>query len=354
MRALWQRHDALRLRFVRGSGGWTAESQSADTPLDWRSVDLRGASDAELVADAQAHAPGGASGPAPLFVATQYRLDHGDYLLLAAHHLLVDAMSWRILIEDLADTLGGVASPVSAPWRDWAVALAASDAGQERAYWESIAVAASRPVPEHFYDETEIVTLDLGPVQPRLSERRVLAELLARLGLALAERDDCHEACITLMSQGRHPPRGVLDVSRTVGWFTAEYPFRLDCGAAADTIEAALREVPSNGVGWSVLRWLAPSPIRTAEPAIAVNYLGDIDLAAETPFVISDRLPALVTTGLRRTRAIEIEAWRSGGRLSVAIRYTPHCDSPAAIRRIAELMSRTPAAEQPREPVFLT
>jgi hypothetical protein len=57
---------------------------------------------------------------------------------------------------------------------------------------------------------------------------------------------------------------------------------------------------------------------------------------------------------LRRTRAIEIEAWRSGGRLSAAIRYTPHCDSPAAIRRIAELMSRTPAAEQPREPVFLT
>ncbi len=351
--ALWQRHDALRLRFARGGGGWTAECQPADTPLAWRSVDLRGADNAALAADAQAHAPGGAGGAAPLFVATQYRLADGDHLLLAAHHLLVDAMSWRILLEDLADTLGGVASPVSATWRDWATALSASDAGRERAYWESIAGAPSQPVPEHGYDETEIVTLDLGPVPPGVSERGVLAALLARLGSALADRDDCDEACVTLASHGRYAPGVSLDVSRTVGWFTAEYPFRLVCGASPEAIEAALRAVPSHGVGWSVLRWLTPDPlapetVAAAEPAISVNYLGDVDPAAETPFAISDRLPGVVATGLRRTRAIEIEAWRSGGRLAAAIRYAPRCSSPAAIRRLAELISRAPAALSPR------
>jgi amino acid adenylation domain-containing protein/non-ribosomal peptide synthase protein (TIGR01720 family) len=351
--ALWQRHDALRLRFARGDGSWTAEIPPADTPLAWRSVDLSGAGDAALAADARAHAPGGAGGTAPLFVATQYRLDDGDYLLLAAHHLLVDATSWRILLEDLADTLAGVAPPVSASWRDWATALSASDAGRERAYWEPIAHAPSRPVPEHGYDETDIVTLDLGPVPPGLSERGVLAGLLARLGPALADRDDCDETCVTLASHGRHAPDGALDVSRTVGWFTAEYPFRLACGASPEAIEAALRDVPSQGVGWSVLRWLvpdslAPETVAAAEPAIAVNYLGDIDPAAETPFAISSRLPGVVATGLRRTRAIEIEAWRSSGRLAAAIRYAPRCDSPVAIRRLAELISSVPAAPSPR------
>lgn len=347
---LWQRHDALRLRFARGDGGWTAESQPADTPLVWRSIDLRGAGDAALADDAQAHAPGGAGGAAPLFVATLYRLDDADYLLLAAHHLLVDAVSWCILIEDLADTLAGAgATPaVSAPWRDWAVALSASDAGQERAYWASIAGMPTRAVPEHGYDETEIVTLDLGPVPPGVSERGVLAGLLARLGAALAERDDCDEACVTLASHGRHAPDGALDVSRTVGWFTAEYPFRLVCGASPEAIEAALRDVPSQGVGWSVLRWLAADPVAAAEPAIAVNYLGHVHPAAEAPFVISDRLPGVVASGLRRTRAIEIEAWCSSGQLAVAIRYAPRCDSPAAIGRLAALISRLPAAEPPQ------
>ena len=346
-----QRHDALRLRFARRAGSWTAECLPADTPLAWRGVDLRGAGDAALVADAQAQAPGGAGGAAPLFVATHYRLDDGDYLLLAAHHLLVDAMSWRILLEDLADTLAGAAPPVSATWRDWAMTLSASDAEQERTYWASIAGAPARPVPEHGYDETDIVTLDLGPVPPGLSERGVLAELLARLGAALAHRDDCAEVCVTLASHGRHAPGGTLDVSRTVGWFTAEYPFRLACGASPEAIETALRDVPSQGVGWGVLRWLAPETVAAAEPAIAVNYLGDVDPAAETPFAISDRLPGVVAAGLRRTRAIEIEAWRPLGRLAVAIRDAPHCDSPAALRRRAERISSVPAAEPPRERV---
>lgn len=348
---LWQRHDALRLRFTRRHGAWSAESQPADTPLAWRSVDLRGAGTAALAADARAHAPDGAGGDAALFVATHYRLADGHYLLLAAHHLLVDATSWRILLEDLADALNGVTSPVSATWRDWATTLPASDVECERVYWESVADAAALPVPEHGYGETEIFPLDLGPVPPGLSERAVLAGLLARLGPALAGREHRDRVCITLTSHGRHAPGAALDVSRTVGWFTAEYPFRLACSASPAAIEAALREVPSQGVGWSVLRWLAPEPIAAAEPAIAVNYLGDVDPAAEAPFTISDRLPGVVATGLRRRRAIEIEAWRSGGRLTAAIRYTPRLNSPAAIRRLAERISSTPAAESPRERV---
>lgn len=347
--ALWQRHDALRLRFARRAGEWQAECQSADTPLAWRSIDLRGAGDAALITDADAHLPGGAGGSSALFAATHYRLDDGDYLLLAAHHLLVDATSWRILLEDLSDTLAGATPAGSASWRDWATALSAWDASAERAYWASVVSTAPPTVPEHDYEETSIVTIDLGPVGPSLSERRVLAGLLARLGVALAERGDDEHTCVTLAHHGRHAPDGKLDHSRTVGWFTAEYPFRFDCRASPATIEAALREVPTQGVGWGVLRWLAPDPIAAAEPAIAINYLGDVDPAAGNACVISDRLPGVVIRGLRRTRAIEIEAWRSGGRLTAAIRYAPCCDSPAAIRRFAGSMSRVPATEPPQE-----
>ncbi len=357
--AVWRHHDALRLRFRREDPGWTAACTAPDG-FTLRIVDCRTAADpwALVESDADAHQPPPAAGDGPLFSATLYHLPEADHLLLAAHHLVVDAVSWRILVEDVGDALGQASPgrPVRLPARtssciDWASALAGPEAqaaaGRERLYWEAVANAPFAPPPEapaHGYADTALHTADLGPVTTGLSDRRILADLLARLGAALRILDGRSATHVLLSSHGRRPLTRGLDVSRTVGWFTADFPFLLDCEADAETIETALAAVPSEGVGWSVLRWLSPAPIPLAEPELSLNYLGDTDMPPDCRFAPSDRLPAVTSAGLRRTRAIELEAARTGGRLIVSLRYAPEFQPPARMRALIDAISNEPAA----------
>jgi non-ribosomal peptide synthase protein (TIGR01720 family) len=110
-------------------------------------------------------------------------------------------------------------------------------------------------------------------------------------GLALALRGENGEnggkgenLLIMLEGHGReeHLVAGA-DLSRTVGWFTSEYPVRLDLGGEAPaealkTIKERLRAIPDNGVGYGLLRWSHPDTAAVLagyeKPAIGFNYLG--------------------------------------------------------------------------------
>ena len=198
LQAIWRRHDALRLRFRPGDDGWTADCAAPDAGFALRTVDCRNIADPWplIAADAAANQPAAAGGTGPLFLATHYRLREADHLLLAAHHLLVDAVSWRIIIEDIGDALRQLAAGQSvclagktSSYRDWALAVVGDGgldlAERQRPYWEAVAGApVTRPaaVPVHGYGSSELLTADLGAVEPGVSDRRVLARLLARLG----------------------------------------------------------------------------------------------------------------------------------------------------------------------------
>ena len=363
--AIWRRHDALRLRFRREDKSWAAECLPSDRGFQLRTVDCRDETDpwARIATDAAANQPSTAGQAGPLFVATHYRLREGDRLLLAAHHLLVDAVSWRIVVEDIGDALrqrarGETVRLAAGCYRNWALALTGPDgiaaAERERPYWEALAGAApsSPPAVPHGFDETELMTADLGPVEPGLSDRRILADILARLGAAL--RREGRRAVPVMLA---HHGRGLLtpgpDASRTVGWFTADHPFLLECGAPVDAIETALAAAPAQRLGWGVLQWLSPDPIALAEPEFGLNYLGDTDMPPDSRFAIDDRLPAVVATGFRRTRAIELEAIRSGGRLGIAVRYAPHLHAEATIRALLDAIADTPAEQRGQDTASL-
>jgi non-ribosomal peptide synthase protein (TIGR01720 family) len=164
--------------------------------------------------------------------------------------------------------------------------------------------------------------------------------LLACLGEALHEWDGRRATPVTLTSHGRHALLAGLDLSRTVGWFQADYPFRLDRLSTEHEIEAALEAVPSQGVGWGVLRWLSSTPPAHDEPDIAVNYLGAVDLTEDGDFELSELLPSALTRGFRRTRSIEVEAFTNAGCLHLAIRYAPRILSSAAIHALKDTMVR--------------
>lgn len=359
--AVWRHHDALRLRCRRDAGVWVQEIAAPEPGPGVREVDLRQLADPwpALTADAAALQAGFDLGRGPLFKAVRYRLPEGDHLLLTAHHLVVDAVSWRFILEDLFSGLRQAApgKAIVLPgkttsYRAWAMALdgwsrsAALEA--ERPYWADVDGTAVPPLPtdapaaEHGYAETETMTLDLDAIPSGVPDTRIVARLLAALADALHGWDGRRTARVMLSSHGRNPPVPGIDPSRTVGWFTADFPFLIDCPggpAAAQRIEAALAAVPSKGLGWGVLRWLSPNPIGGTEAELSLNYLGTAVPELDPAFRLSERLTNASIGTMERRRLIELEAWVAAGRLRLGLRYAPGLHAPATIRALAKRLA---------------
>jgi len=349
--ALWRHHDALRLRFDLDRDPVTQSAADPLTSPDPVRVDLRGQSDpwAVMRADVAIRHQGFDLATGPLLAAIVYRCDDADRLVLLAHHLITDAVSWRILLDDLATFYRQarrgepvMLPPVGASYLEWARALDAyrdSDQLAERkAFWDAIDAAPIRrlasdgPVVPHRYDETESLSVEL-PVAPDLADRAVQDRLLATLARSLAEWDRPGPTRILVSSHGRLPIPGVpLDPGRTVGWFTAEYPIVL-----TET------DNPPDGVGghaleYGVLRLGAdrePGP----EADIAFNYLGriDFDPDLDAPFVWEPGLDPASAGRLERRVPLEIGASRSADRVEVTVRYCERIHRPDTIRALGEV-----------------
>lgn len=346
---LWRHHDALRLTCRPAGGDWRQEiAPAAPGPLP-ETVDLRGAGEpwAALEAHALALQDRFALDRGPLFKAVRYRLDAGDHLLLTAHHLCVDAVSWRLLLEDLFALLAGRPLPAkTSSYRAWALALeawAAGGAEAERPYWTAIAeapvppLAVDGPRRPHGYDATALLALDLGPA-PAEPDRRLVARLLAALARARAAWDGRRLTRVMLSSHGRNPPVPGLDLSRTVGWCTADFPVLVAPGPVA-AVEAMLEAVPSRGLGWGALAWLAPDPLPVPAIELALNYLGQSDPALEPGFTLVDRLPGAVIGGMERQRLIELEAEQRGGHLWLRLRHAPALHAAATLAALGDALA---------------
>lgn len=361
--ALWQAHEALRLRFSRQGGQWTADLAPAKAAPRPRDVDLRHERDpwSALLADAESLQSAFILEEGPLFRTVRYRLPEGDGLLLLAHHLVVDAVSWRIILEDLQQALArtgperivrlpGPALPFSA----WTARLNEWSRSEgieaERPYWQEIAEAAVQPLPtdrppvRHGYAETAFVTADLGTRAASWPDTRIVAGLLDALGSALNAWDGHVLGRVLVSTHGRQSPFSGIDPSRTVGWLASEFPFLIACpgggaGALAG-IESRLALVPGGGLGWGVLRWLAPRPVEAPEEEICLNFLGTLDPVLADGFRVSERPPSVSVGALERRRLIEIESHVAGGRLGITLRYAPAIHDSATIEALAERVDR--------------
>jgi amino acid adenylation domain-containing protein/non-ribosomal peptide synthase protein (TIGR01720 family) len=245
-------------------------------------------------------------------------------LLIMAHHLVVDGVSWRILVPDLAAAWEKVSvrqpvvlEPAGTSFRRWAQLLtaAASDPARlaELPAWAAILQGAAPPLGERPLDPRQdtaaTVTRVSIPVPaeitavlltqlPALYHASVNDVLLAGLAAAIAARRHRrgHEpgpVVIDVEGHGREQITAEADLSRTVGWFTSVHPVRLDPGrvvfgqvraggpAAGQLIKRVkeqVRAVPGDGLGFGLLRYLNPdtAAVLAALPApqIGFNYLG--------------------------------------------------------------------------------
>jgi amino acid adenylation domain-containing protein/non-ribosomal peptide synthase protein (TIGR01720 family) len=315
-RRLVENHDAFRLRFVRGEEGWQQFSAGIDDVRDPVTVvDLAGLPDGEQTPAIEA--AGGALqaaldlGRGPLLRLGLFLLGPGrsNRLLVAVHHLVMDGISWRILLEDLQTSWRQLAdgrpielAPKSTSYRDWAERLtdyARSTADEELAYWSAALPAEATPLPVDHPDgrnslasERSLLTsLDAGETTSLL-ERGLAAYraqindvLLTALVRGFALWTGRRSLLVELEGHGREPLFEDIDLSRTIGWFTTHFPVWLESGATVGedlkAVKERLRGIPARGLGYGALRYLSPRGDDVAgrwpEPEIKLNYLGQFD-----------------------------------------------------------------------------
>ncbi len=389
-------HDALRLRFRRwgemrergngatreGAAAWEQVNAGLDdqTPFTW--VDLSALPTAEqgetieaLTARLQASLD---LTHGPLLRVAYFDLgpDRPARLFIVIHHLAVDGVSWRILLEDLQTLYRQLSRgepaqlpPKTTSFQHWArrlVEYAQSDeVRQELAYWLEVPSdgAARLPVDYPDGDNTEAsarsVTVALSPEETQALLQEVPAAyrteindaLLAALAQAVAKWTGSSALLVALEGHGREDLFDDVDLSRTVGWFTTLYPVRLDLtgiydpGEALKAVKEQLRRVPRRGIGYGLLRYLCEDEevrqqIRALpQPEISFNYLGQLDQAVPegSPFGPAPESggPAHSPRG-KRSHRLEINGVIAGGRLQLEWTYSETLHRRSTIERLAQ------------------
>ena len=316
--ALLAHHDALRLTFPAG-GEAPAHLSPAVVPVPLTVVDLSELPDAAAavqagVAQAQASLDL-ASGP--LLRAVNFRMGHGapGRLLLVLHHLVVDAVSWRILLQDLETAHRQISAgetvalpPKTTSFKQWAERLAEharSDATRrELALWSEWAQVEVAPLPLDILggDNTEgslqrvVVSLSVEETQtllraaPGVFRAKVDEVILAALTETLVSWIGGDTVRVTLERHGREPLFDDVDLSRTVGWFTALCPLLLDLGgidgpeSLVREVKERVRQVPHGGIGFGLLHYLDGGALApAAHPEVSFLYLGQLDGERDQP-----------------------------------------------------------------------
>jgi amino acid adenylation domain-containing protein/non-ribosomal peptide synthase protein (TIGR01720 family) len=399
--AVCARHDALRLRFKQIDGVWhqhvseNAEAllETVASPADmagWRSFLEQSATDNQARLDIE---------QGPLLRLVLYGPPEASAtarLHVVAHHLIIDAVSWRVLLEDLFDAYAQAQTsasislpPARASFAQWAAAVerhaVSAQARDELGYWleqprdtarlpllraDIAATAGSAQTMGFTLDET--VTGMLVRELPRSHGAQVQEILLTALSGALGELiDDAdrRNIAIALESHGRDVVLEGVDVGGMPGWFTVLAPWTMPLGEQRiDKVREKLKAMPRHGFSFSVLRFLSPdAAVREAlaalpVPQIAFNYLGQWDTAWPDSLPVR---PAPETDGAGfapstpRPYVLEVNAMITGGRLQLDLTFDPRVLPQDFAERLSDGMlgwlqaltrstRSTPKAEAPR------
>jgi amino acid adenylation domain-containing protein/non-ribosomal peptide synthase protein (TIGR01720 family) len=375
-------HDALRMRFEPPSSGDREWRQSYGDPSGWPlvvQVDVSGLP-VERRERALAAAAGELQGSLDLMDGVLFRgalLTQGagpDRLQLMIHHLVVDGVSWRILLEDLDTAYRQLAAgervvlpPKTAAFQRWALHLAeqarSDAAAAELPYWLGRLQLSPAGLPVDFLRgpdlvgsaESLVVSLEAEETRallqelPRVYRTHINDVLLAALVEALAPWTGNRRLRLDLEGHGREELAEDLDLSRTVGWFTAIFPVVLDLagtlapGEVLKSIKEQLRGIPRRGIGYGLLRYLAgeeaSQALRSLPPSeIVFNYLGQLDLGAARGLFqpVGSAAGALRDPRQPRAHLLEINAGVSGGRLWVGWAFSRNRHRRSTIEAVAE------------------
>jgi amino acid adenylation domain-containing protein/non-ribosomal peptide synthase protein (TIGR01720 family) len=382
---LFEIHDALRMRFKKLSDGWEEYYSSSKSDVPFSYIDLKAIPlDLQRERIEQSSSEFQKSldlvlGPIGQVVFFELGQSQPNRLLLIFHHLVIDGVSWRIILNDLQTILLQLEQgiPVQLPARttsvkDWAERLLVYSKSEtlhsEKAYWaaghldagktslprdypaneDANTVASARVVSSHlFVDETQALIQDIFHVY----HTRIEDFLLAALAQTIIEWTGNHGLRVDMEGHGREEEIGNVDLSRTVGWFTTIYPLSLtlpdvqDPGDVIRAIKEQIRMVPNHGIGYGCIRYLYESldsrqTIRELpQSEICFNYLGQLDSAMpESPFfaLASESCGAEQSLRNKRHYLLDITAMVREGCLQINWVYSNELWNEPTIQNLSE------------------
>ncbi|MEH2062640.1 MAG: amino acid adenylation domain-containing protein [Nostoc sp.] len=384
---VWQKllkhHDALRLRFSQTDSTW---QQTHTAPTDSNTIlyfDLSTIRESQLQKTIETTAN---SLQASLNLSenlVQVALfflgnDKKARLLIVIHHLVVDGVSWRILLEDLQTGYEQLSRGQSiqlpaktTSFKDWAqqlTAYAQSEVNKsELAYWLSQSHSLVSPIPVDYAEGVNTAasantisvslnsaeTLSLLQDVPKAYKTQINDVLLTALVLVLSRWTNSKSVLFNLEGHGREDIIDSVDLSRTIGWFTTIFPVLLkleaidkdNIGNALKSVKEQLRAIPNKGIGYGLLRYLNSdaeiSGTLETIPAseISFNYLGQFTQVLNTSSLMQ---PASESSGIsqslqgQRSSLLDINAIIANERLQIDWAYSTNIHQHETIENIAQ------------------
>ncbi|MCY9381592.1 amino acid adenylation domain-containing protein [Bacillus inaquosorum] len=305
----------------------------------------------------------------PLLQAGLFRTTDGDFLFLSAHHFVVDGISWRVLLEDLAlgyrQAAGGEdiqLPPKTSSFKAYTKKLSDYAGSQQLMkqfkYWRETEEYETEALPFDQIDGTIANESKRSTISFTLSDKETAAllkdansayntdtqdMLLASVILALHHWTNQSAFKLSLESHGREDVLDGIDVSRTVGWFTAIYPLLVKLNSdlpdpeeymvhVLKTTKDTLRRVPDKGFGYGVIKYLTPPDKKdidfTGSPEISFNYLGQFESGstAEGPEEDAFSFSPLgagddISATWNREQSLDISAIAAEGKMAVNMTY---------------------------------
>ncbi|MCF4970658.1 condensation domain-containing protein, partial [Nostoc sp. CMAA1605] len=373
-------HDALRLRFVQQGENWLQIHTTQETvPLSIfdlshlapaeQDVAIK-AQDAELQASLDL-----STGKIAQFALFQLGRDRPSRLLCIIHHLAVDGVSWRILLEDLATAYQQISrgDAIKLPakttswqyWSDRLTSYAQTEAVKQLDYWLNQSDIPVNPLPVDYPSGNENNTIAAtASVSLALTEEQTRAllqdvpsayntqindVLLTALVQSFAQWTGENSLVIDLEGHGREDLFEDVDLSRTVGWFTTLFPVGLqlkdheNLGDALKSVKEQLRQIPNRGIGYGVLRYLhANTTIREKlafrPPAqVSFNYLGQFDqvLRASENLGAAQEFKSEQSPLNTRSHLLGISGFIRAGKLEMTWSYSDKIHKRDTIEKLA-------------------
>jgi amino acid adenylation domain-containing protein/non-ribosomal peptide synthase protein (TIGR01720 family) len=386
LKKLSQQHDALRLRYVHTAEGWRQSYSESEAPAPSSWTDLSHFSEAEQrrkIESAAASMQGSLDiQNGPLWRVAYFDLGTGlpHRLLIVVHHLAMDGISWRPLLEDLETVYQQLKSAKkpqlpakTTSFKAWAEKLHAfarrDRLREELPYWmrvtgRSLADSATMPNAtagsgaDNTEASTETVKVSLTAAETQALLQQVPAAyntqvndvLLTALARAWNRWTGSSALFANLEGHGRENLFEDVDLSRTLGWFTSIFPLLLQLpdakdnwrpGEALKSIKEQIREIPRRGIGYGILRYLVPDSAlaKQPEPSVVFNYLGQFDqvVAGSKLFrFASESTGPWHSPAQRRRHALELNSLVIDGRLELWWTYSRNLHSETAIANLAD------------------
>ena len=292
------------------------------------------------------------------------------------HHLVVDGVSWRVMLEDLERGIGQVKrgeevrfEAKTTSFKLWAERLAkyacSGELQKESSYWLNRNMRPVKPLPIDYEAEVNdeksarLVSVSLGEKEtrallqevPKVYHTQIDEVLMAGLVETLRAWTGEGRVLVDLEGHGREEIFEDVDLTRTVGWFTTLYPVVLDVGEIRKTGEALkrvkqqMRTIPRKGIGYGVLRYLSEDKKlkddlrKMPEAQLSFNYLGQTDqVLNQKAYLRMANGPTgdVVSPKAKRKYLIDINAQIEGGRLNVYWSYSENVHRRETIERLAE------------------